>query len=521
MSVSNSAIQSKQSGTIMPLSGVERSSSLDPGLFESTLTQSHGVSPMPAAATQERLVNERASAQEWAKRQKDFLVKGENPWQSPLGDRTLPASSASRATLVEEGQDSSGVSFGVAQCQADKSLSMRDRALAYQFDVNGEKVYCFAICDGYGEAKAASFIQQNLVRALRDEFSFLRAEEMGDREIESALQMACIRLNEELKRSLRGHVGTSLVFTLILGGKLWTANLGSTTAVLLEKEEEKEFLALTRTEMRRVCVNTKNETQVRRIQLGFGCCKGNEVSGRAPPFPFPRITCIPLSSLSPNSFLLLFSTLPASPKQVVGAVNQIFRSGSSLGKVCESIVACASALDSSEDHSFMIVGINGTLRKERNETTLPPSSSISSCPFFREESEQKTIFSTQTAPISGDTAPQGSFRSSPEAPPISPLTNSSSVSPVVEGEGEGNDEKSISSVPIPISSAEGSSTDELEESDFQERPEVDEKKSSSSTEPRHGRIQIGRFVYVLGGGAASVPLFSKVVTLVAYPLLLL
>jgi serine/threonine protein phosphatase PrpC len=125
----------------------------------------------------------------------------------------------------------SGHEVGVCHC-IGRRPTMEDAHLATSFSLNirGKTypVQLFGIFDGHGGSRAAEFVRTHLKLELQRTLREFATEGLSDPAIWNALKITCAKLHAKF----RGSEGTTAAIAMILDGKLWTANVGDSRAIL-------------------------------------------------------------------------------------------------------------------------------------------------------------------------------------------------------------------------------------------------------------------------------------------------
>ncbi len=124
-----------------------------------------------------------------------------------------------------------------------KPLGTEDRYLATSILVGANEVPLFAVLDGHSLDRktkdASACIQRILPERLKGKLEALT--DFSDLSMEKALTALCMELGEELQDMIDpdANTGTTMVFSFILEGNIWTVNVGDSRAALFDAETGK------------------------------------------------------------------------------------------------------------------------------------------------------------------------------------------------------------------------------------------------------------------------------------------
>ena len=110
---------------------------------------------------------------------------------------------------------------------------MEDEHLITSFNLTiGRKefpIQLFGVFDGHGGDEASIYLKENLKKKVRETLQEFCSEELADHEIGEALKETFKRLHKEFSEP---RSGTTATVSLLINGKLWTANVGDSRAIL-------------------------------------------------------------------------------------------------------------------------------------------------------------------------------------------------------------------------------------------------------------------------------------------------
>ena len=110
---------------------------------------------------------------------------------------------------------------------------MEDEHLATSFDLKvGGEVYpvsLFGVFDGHGGGQASAYVRDNLQKKLVEMLIRFCPNELTNEGIWNALKLTFVGLNKDLAHP---RAGTTATVSMILDGKLWTANVGDSRTIL-------------------------------------------------------------------------------------------------------------------------------------------------------------------------------------------------------------------------------------------------------------------------------------------------
>jgi protein phosphatase 1L len=124
---------------------------------------------------------------------------------------------------------------GSASCEGIRpNMEDADLATEVTFTVNKTdfQAEVFGVFDGHGGASASAFVQKNLAQYLKDALESNNQEALTEEGIFKALKACFKKLNEDYKDG----AGTTATVAVILGNKLWVANVGDSRTILVKKD---------------------------------------------------------------------------------------------------------------------------------------------------------------------------------------------------------------------------------------------------------------------------------------------
>ncbi len=261
------------------------------------------------------------------------------------------------------------VSLGVCSTIGRRS-EMEDQHLATTFSCqlnNREKhdAKLFGVFDGHGGDEAAVFVKKHLKEQLHFYLQQYNPDGLTDVGIWNALKMTFVTLSEAFPEK---KSGTTATVALILGDKLWVANVGDSRTVLCngvtpiqlsEDSKPNNKRLLKGIEMRggKPMYYRGQWTVSLFINIPRAIGDHNLAMDEGGPGilnPRPKITAYPLFSIAPNSRLVLACDGlwdVASTRQVVEAVN----SDLPAIEMAHNITAAALAAGSGDNITTMVV----------------------------------------------------------------------------------------------------------------------------------------------------------------------
>lgn len=133
-----------------------------------------------------------------------------------------------------------GLPVGICHSSGGESTA-KHLATAFSIKIGErvEKVQLFGVFDGHNGKAAAKHSKDNLERKLKEKLKECNADELTDAGIEKALKQAVLELDQEFKLSYgEDPSGTTATIAMILGDKLWVANVGDSRATLIDPSSQ-------------------------------------------------------------------------------------------------------------------------------------------------------------------------------------------------------------------------------------------------------------------------------------------
>jgi protein phosphatase 1L len=242
--------------------------------------------------------------------------------------------------------------IGIASSQGLRK-NMEDKHIIDRFSVplvNGTEhlVEMFAVLDGHGGNQTVSHVEKHLKQRLQEAlYTMASTEELSDTAIWNALKLTFVGLDEECKAA-KFPCGTTATVALILGGNLWVANVGDSRAILQDLQHgtiqlSEDFTASTERNkkgiIKRGGVFFRNQIASNSSQhfVSVGRSIGSGIN------PRPKITKIPLDTITEGSFLILESD------GIHGSANHPIASSKQLGNMIQEKAALNPLKHVSED----------------------------------------------------------------------------------------------------------------------------------------------------------------------------
>jgi protein phosphatase 1L len=270
---------------------------------------------------------------------------------------------------------------GISHFQGERQ-AMEDEHLTAHFNLtiagNVYPLSLFGIFDGHGGTKAAEYVRDHLQEVLNDALIEFNPNGLSDVGIWNALKITCVRLSDrflleyhsqkvpaEDRRSIATEHGTTATFSMILDGKLWTANVGDSRAILsnsgvpISLSEDAKPLD---PRYKRGIEKRGGEVQFHglwRINADLSCARAiGDFRLHGANSARPKITMMPLSSIHPGSDLLIacdgnFDV--ASTKQIIQAVHA--HRDTAPGVLARNLVHSAHASGSRDNISMLVIRI--------------------------------------------------------------------------------------------------------------------------------------------------------------------
>jgi serine/threonine protein phosphatase PrpC len=124
---------------------------------------------------------------------------------------------------------------GIASCEGYRD-NMEDADLAAEvtFTVNKTdyQAEVFGVFDGHSGSSASAFVQEKLAQYLKEALESNNKESLTEEGIFKALKTCFQKLNADYQ----GGCGTTATVAIILGNKLWVANVGDSRTILVKKD---------------------------------------------------------------------------------------------------------------------------------------------------------------------------------------------------------------------------------------------------------------------------------------------
>lgn len=245
---------------------------------------------------------------------------------------------------------------------------MEDEHLATEFHVfiNGQ-VYSgklFGVFDGHGGNAASQFLKNQLKAKLEEKIEQFNPLGLSDEGIWNALKLTFVDLNREFDQTS----GSTATIVMIFDGKLWTGNVGDSRTILQNGEEILQLSQDANPEDPRFAKGIQNRGGqvtidsfgLHRVNGSLAVARslgdhtiGQGISAR------PKITCMPLNHVQPNSRLVLCCDGiydVASTRQIGNAVRN--HNGIACEKMAQNIVFSAFRALSYDNLSAMVVNLN-------------------------------------------------------------------------------------------------------------------------------------------------------------------
>lgn len=264
-----------------------------------------------------------------------------------------------------------GREVGIAYCQGRRS-EMEDAELVKSigFTIQG-KVYkgeLFGVFDGHGGKKASQYVKDHLteclIKKLQNEVADGKA--FAEEHIFNALKASCQELDQDYAKTGERD-GTTATFALILGEKIWIANVGDSRIVLSNNKT-----AIQLTEDAEPIIDRYKEKIEKLggfVQYDGRVCGGLAVGraigdhayttadGKKYVVPNPKISCYPLDQIQ-NGYLILACDGVYdvwSTNETVQAVNERVEKGEPIDMIAKRLVWSVINSGSGDNVSMVIV----------------------------------------------------------------------------------------------------------------------------------------------------------------------
>lgn len=243
--------------------------------------------------------------------------------------------------------------------------TMEDEHLAVSFDLEiGDKIYpvrLFGVFDGHGGNEAALYLKAHLKDKLKKTLLEENESDLSDEGIWNALKRTFVRIDQKFK----GSSGSTATVAMVLNGKLWTANVGDSRTILqngsgtqqLSEDAEPGNPRYKKSIEKRGGV-VENQDCPRVNGIAVGRAIGDPISNGALSAR-PKITMIPLTSIHPNSHLILscdgiFDV--ASTRQIGQAVRD--HAGESCETLAKNLAYSAFQAGSKDNLSALVIKLS-------------------------------------------------------------------------------------------------------------------------------------------------------------------
>jgi protein phosphatase 1L len=229
-------------------------------------------------------------------------------------------------------------------------------------------VQLFGVFDGHGGNGAALYLKKNLTKKLQTTLETWCSKGLTNETIWNALKMTFVELDQEFTEDDSGSTATVV---LCLDGKLWTANVGDSRAILDNKLQLSEDQSVLNAYYEKGIKRRGGFVSKQRIRISAAPFKiepsidvaraignrhlGSVVSAR------PKITVYPFTEIPPGSHLILASDgvfKVASTHQVAEAVQKHFHQ-STLLELATNIAYSAFIAGSEDNLTVVVVALKG------------------------------------------------------------------------------------------------------------------------------------------------------------------
>ncbi|MCX6987634.1 MAG: PP2C family protein-serine/threonine phosphatase [Chlamydiae bacterium] len=301
----------------------------------------------------------------YAKEQKDIEEDKGFAYQPATGD----IQGRDRTSPTFERHNVLGRDVGICHF-IGKRAEMEDEHLATSFDLKvGGEVYpvsLFGVFDGHGGGQASAYVRDNLQKKLVEMLIRFCPNELTNEGIWNALKLTFVGLNKDLAHP---RAGTTATVSMILDGKLWTANVGDSRTILDDATQLSEDAKPNDSRYRQgiedrggIVTNRWNDApRINRVlavgrAIGDHLIRGVDDNSLRPVSARPKITMIPLSEIELGTHLILACDGiydVASTRQVAQGVKGD-KDGSSM-QLAQNIVHSAYMAGSKDNLSALVV----------------------------------------------------------------------------------------------------------------------------------------------------------------------
>ncbi len=265
-----------------------------------------------------------------------------------------------------------GREVGVAYCEGRRS-AMEDAELvtSIEFTIQG-KVYkgeLFGVFDGHGGDKASQYVKDHLAQYLIKELENGVADHaiFTEEHIFKALKACCQELDKDYIKT-NNQDGTTATFALILGKKIWVANVGDSRTILSHNktaiqltEDAKPLIDRYKKKIEKLggYVLPFNGRVIGQLAVGraIGDHEYTAVDGKKYVVPNPKISCYSLNQIQ-NGYLILACDGVYdvwTTNETVQAVNDRAEKGESIDVIAKRLVWSVINSGSNDNVSMMIV----------------------------------------------------------------------------------------------------------------------------------------------------------------------
>lgn len=256
---------------------------------------------------------------------------------------------------------------GTASCQGHR-LSMEDATLVSHFTFDGKggpvEADLLGIFDGHGGADASKFVQDNLIEYLKKALKEHCNQALTEDEIFLALKKCCKKLDDDYK--VTGD-GTTATIALIIGGKLYIANVGDSRTIYVNKQEKaiqaSEDAKPTIDRYQRKIEKLGGFVALKRVNglLAVARAIGDKqiaANGQCLISPNPKITSYPIDDC--KFIVLACDGLydVATTDEVGKAINEMNRKGITVDEMAKRLVWSALKNNSKDNISVVVCKVN-------------------------------------------------------------------------------------------------------------------------------------------------------------------